>query len=455
MHGSERLACFKAYDIRGKVPEELDTELAYGIGRGFSAVTGAERVCVGRDARLSGLDISGALVAGLRDAGVDVVDIGVCGTEEIYFATSYFDLDGGIVVTASHNPQDYNGMKLVRRDSKPISSDSGLDEIEQITRTKAWSQSVLTAGSLGVLDHREAYIQHLLSQVDTQSLRPLKIVCNAGHGVAGPVMDQLARSLPFEIERLQWQPDGSFPEGVPNPLLPECREVTRRAVIERGADFGIAWDGDFDRCFFFDSDGRFIEGYYIVGLIAEAMLVKTPGAKISHDPRLTWNTVDVVAGAGGIPIMTKTGHAFIKERMRLEDALYGGEMSAHHYLRDFFYCDSGMLPWLMVAELMCRKKQTLAQLVDASLAAYPCSGELNFRVKDATVVLAALRAEYSDDDNTDFTDGLSVELEGWRFNVRASNTEPLLRLNVESRAQEVLMQDRTRELSDFIKRFAA
>ncbi|MEM7403878.1 MAG: phosphomannomutase [Pseudomonadota bacterium] len=453
MANAERLPCFKAYDIRGRVPDELDGKLAYAIGRAFVEVTGARSVAIARDARLSGPELAGRLAAGLSDAGAKVFDLGLAGTEEIYFATAHYELDGGIAVTASHNPEDYNGMKLVTRGARPVSSDSGLDAIEALARGSDWSSRVDRLGETEILDHRDSYCRHLLAQVDLSKLRPLKIVCNAGNGMAGPTVDQLAPQLPFELIRTQWEPDGHFPNGVPNPLLPECRDVTADAVRMHGADLGIAWDGDFDRCFFFDANGRFIEGYYIVGLIAKAMLQRQPGARIIHDPRLTWNTVATVTAAGGDPVVTKTGHAFIKERMRQEDAIYGGEMSAHHYFRDFFYCDSGMLPWLLVTQLMCAENTSLAEMVDDAMAAYPCSGELNFKVQSATDVLDAIRAEYvTPTASVDTTDGLSVDFEHWRFNVRASNTEPLLRLNVESRADAVLMRERTADLSALIQR---
>ena len=456
MTASERLPCFKAYDIRGRVPDELDAGLAYAIGRAFVDVIGAGQVCVGRDARLSGPEICGALVDGLNDAGADVLDLGLAGTEEVYFATSHYGLGGGIAVTASHNPEDYNGMKLVAAESRPVSSDSGLNDIERIARTRAYGDPAASKGKVEPLAHRDEYVEHLLKQVDVGALRPLKIVCNAGNGVAGVAADALLARLPFDVVRVQWEADGTFPNGIPNPLLPECRDVTSDAVHAHGADLGLAWDGDFDRCFFFDANGRFIEGYYLVGLIAEAMLLRSPGARIIHDPRLTWNTVDTVKRAAGVPIVTKTGHAFIKERMRAEDAIYGGEMSAHHYFKEFFYCDSGMLPWLYVTELMSTKQLSLAELVDASMSAFPCSGEVNFTVADSGVVLDAMRERcVTSDAHVDATDGLSVDFADWRFNVRASNTEPLLRLNVESRADAALMRARTDELSALIMSFAA
>jgi phosphomannomutase len=450
MTNRPNLECFKAYDIRGAVPDELNERTAYGIGRAFVDLTSARRVCVGRDMRLSGPEISAALMDGLNDAGADVLDIGLAGTEEIYAATTQFELDGGIAVTASHNPAHHNGMKLVRAESRPISGDTGLNDIRDAVGRDHWPASTVARGTRESLDAKPAYIEGLLKSIDISTLKPLKIVANPGNGCAGPAFDLLASHLPFEVTRVQWEPDGHFPNGVPNPILPENRKITADAVREHGADLGLAWDGDFDRCFFFDGDGRFIEGYYVVGLLAQTLLAGTTGERVIHDPRLTWNTVEIVNSAGGTPVVSKTGHAFFKERMREEGAIYGGEMSAHHYFRDFYYCDSGMFPWLLITALMSRTGSSLAELVDARIRAFPCSGEINFRVADASAVLAAIEREYSDG-QIDRTDGLSVDYDNWRFNVRTSNTEPLLRLNVEAAGNESLMIERTDALSALIK----
>ncbi len=431
---------FKAYDIRGQVPQELNADLAFRIGQAYAAELKPRSVVVGRDVRLESPELANALSQGLLAAGVDVIDIGLCGTEEVYFQTFHRQqqgVDGGIMVTASHNPKGYNGMKLVGPGSRPISGDSGLFAIRD--RALADSDKTVAAqpGDLRVDEDKSAYIEHLLGYVERDALRPLKIVANPGNGGAGQVMRLLEPQLPFVIHYLHEQPDGNFPHGVPNPLLPENREATARAVVDQGADFGVAWDGDFDRCFLFDAQGRFIEGYYLVGLLAEMMLSKHPGGKIIHDPRLTWNTIEQVEQAGGVAIQSKTGHAFIKERMRQEDAVYGGEMSAHHYFRDFAYCDSGMIPWLLIAELMSRSGQPLAELVEARMAAYPCSGEINYRVDDAASVTERVRAHFAPQAlKQESVDGLSLEFAHWRFNLRSSNTEPLLRLNVETRAQQ-------------------
>lgn len=402
-------------------------------------------MAIGHDIRLSGPSLSKALAKGLLDGGVDVVDIGLCGTEEIYFASAHLEVDGGIIITASHNPAEYNGMKLVRKGAVPISGDTGLQDIERLAAQKTTSLAEIP-GRLEVANPRPEYIAHLLSFVDHRNLSPMKIVVNAGNGCAGAVLDLLEKALPFEFIKLQHEADGHFPNGVPNPLLPENRAITAQAVLENGADLGLAWDGDFDRCFFFDETGRFIEGYYMVGLLAQALLKKYPGEKIIHDPRLTWNTIDMVQKAGGKPVMSKTGHAFIKERMRAEDAVYGGEMSAHHYFRDFFYCDSGMVPWLLICALLQTEKKPLSALVDKQMIAYPVSGEINRTVKDATRTIQQIEDEFGIGGMKDYTDGVSVEFSDFRFNLRKSNTEPVIRLNVESRGDQKLMETKTKEL---------
>lgn len=437
---------FKAYDIRGRVPDELNEDIAYAIGRAYAEHLSPAKVVVGHDIRLSSPMMADALIRGLRASGVNVSDIGVCGTEEIYFATDHFGFDGGIAVTASHNPKDYNGMKLVREQSKPISGDTGLNNIRDLTARNEFGPAP-GGGTLVSLDHRPAYLEHLLGYLDIDTLKPLKVVANPGNGGAGPVMKALAEKLPIELVEVHFEPDGEFPNGVPNPLLEQNRAPTIEAIQTTGADLGIAWDGDFDRCFFFDENGRFIEGYYIVGLLAQAFLDKAPGSAIVHDPRLTWNTVDIVQHGQGRAVMSKTGHAFIKERMRIEDAAYGGEMSAHHYFRDFSYCDSGMIPWLLVIDLMSRQGKKLSELVDERIEKFPCSGEINRRINDSASLLKQMESIYgSHAARLDRTDGLSMEFEQWRFNVRSSNTEPVVRLNVETRADAGLMEEKRDEL---------
>jgi phosphomannomutase len=441
---------FKAYDVRGVVPSEVNAEMAYRVGRVFAAMFAAEKVVVGHDIRLSGRELVDALTEGLRHGGSDVIDIGQCGTEMIYFATAHLDADGGIMVTASHNPAEYNGMKLVRRGARPISADTGLMEIaDMVVDSKDFPHVKVpgkTEGSVRRYDIMPEYIEHLLGYIDVQALKPLKIVANPGNGGAGPVLNELAKYLPFEFIKINETPDGTFPNGVPNPLLVPNREATAKLVRENGADLGVAWDGDFDRCFLFDEKAEFIEGYYIVGLLAEVFLRKQPGAKIMYDPRLTWNTQEVVDAAGGTAVRCKSGHAFMKECMRANEVLYGGEMSAHHYFKDFSYCDSGMIPWLLVAELLCTTGKTLSELVAERMEKFPCSGEINRKVEDSAAVLAAIEAKYADGGQVDKLDGLSIDYADWRFNVRVSNTEPVMRLNVETRGDKKLLAEKTAEL---------
>lgn len=444
------LNSFKAYDIRGRVPDELNEDLARYIGNAMSQLLGPGPIVLGRDVRLSSHSLQAALTTGIAASGRDVIDIGLCGTEEVYFQTAHLDAAGGIMVTASHNPMDYNGLKLVREGARPISGDSGLFTIRDNVADHNFVEAAKSGKVSQALD-KSAYIEHLLTYIDLSSLKPLKIVTNAGNGGAGTIIDALAPHLPFDFVRLQHEPDGRFPNGIPNPLLPENRSATMDAVREHGADFGIAWDGDFDRCFFFDANGRFIEGYYLVGLLAKSLLAKNPGDKVIHDPRLTWNTIEMVKVAGGIPVMSKTGHAFIKERMRAENAVYGGEMSAHHYFRDFAYCDSGMIPWLLVASLISRTGQSLAEMVEDRMQAHPCSGEINFKVANPQAATERVLAHYAPQNPTlDETDGISADFGNWRFNLRSSNTEPLLRLNVESHMDVALMQRQTAEITAMI-----
>lgn len=443
---TESLDCFKAYDLRGRVPDELNKEIARRIGRAYVNSVKPDSVVIGHDIRLSSPELAAALSEGIREAGATVIDIGLCGTEMVYFATASLGAGGGIMVTASHNPSDYNGMKFVREGSRPISGDSGLDRIRQLAE-QGGGPIAGRPGPLGHVDVMPGYVDHLLGYVDDVDLAALKIVVNAGNGGAGLVIDQLDGRLPFEFYRVHHEPDGEFPHGVPNPLLPENRQATSDAIRDVGADLGIAWDGDYDRCFFFDERGAFIEGYYIVGLLAEALLARSPGGRIVHDPRLTWNTRDIVTAAGGEPVQSKTGHAFIKERMRAEDALYGGEMSAHHYFRDFEYCDSGMIPWLLVAALLSERSKPLSSLVASRVERFPVSGEINRRVANPEAAIDAVCSAYrADARSVDETDGVSIEMAEWRFNLRKSNTEPVVRLNVETRGDRELLEQKTSEL---------
>ncbi|THB65916.1 MAG: phosphomannomutase CpsG [Gammaproteobacteria bacterium] len=452
----KKLTCFKSYDIRGKLGEELDSDIAYRIGRAFAEYIKPKTVVVGGDVRATSEELKLALAEGLMDAGVDVVDIGMVGTEEIYFATKHLQVDGGIEVTASHNPIDYNGMKFVREDSKPISGDTGLKEIQRLAEDNRFSASS-DKGKLIKQSTLKEYVDHLLTYIDVKELKPMKVVVNSGNGAAGHVIDEIeerfnAANIPVEFIKVFHEPDPTFPNGIPNPILPENRKATADAVVTNKADLGIAWDGDFDRCFLFDENGEFIEGYYIVGLLAESFLKKSSAEKIIYDPRLTWNTVDIVAEAGGTPVMSKTGHAFIKERMRKENAVYGGEMSAHHYFRDFAYCDSGMIPWLLVIELMSKQRKKLSAMVAERIELFPSSGEINSKLEQPEDAIQRVLESYEKDAiNIDYTDGIALEFAEWRFNLRSSNTEPVVRLNVESRADEKLMRAKTKEILEALR----
>jgi phosphomannomutase/phosphomannomutase/phosphoglucomutase len=437
--------CFKAYDIRGQIPNELNADICYRIGNATGAFLDANTVVVGRDMRLTSEEFADAVIKGLTDAGIEVLDIGLCGTEMVYFATAHLKADGGIMVTASHNPADYNGLKIVREEARPISGDTGLADIRKLAEGD--DRRAAEGGKRSNVDILDDYIEHMLGYVDTTQLKPLKLVLNPGNGCAGIATDALEKHLPFEFIKLHNEPDGTFPNGIPNPMLLENQAVTSEAVLEHEADMGIAWDGDFDRCFLFDEKGTFIEGYYIVGLLAESILAKNPGGSVVHDPRLTWNTIEIVAAAGGKAVQSKSGHSFIKEKMRAVDGVYGGEMSAHHYFRDFSYADSGMIPWLLVAELMSSSGKSLSELVGERMAMYPASGEINRKVADAKATLQKLHEVYAPDALlVDDIDGYCFEFADWRFNIRMSNTEPVVRLNVESRADEALMREKTAEV---------
>ncbi|MEZ9778591.1 phosphomannomutase CpsG [Vibrio sp. 10N.261.54.A5] len=451
-----KLTCFKAYDIRGQLGSELDNDIAYRIGRAYGQFLKSESadektIVVGGDVRLTSEELKLSLANGLMDAGVHVLDIGLSGTEEIYFATFHLGVDGGVEVTASHNPMDYNGMKLVREGARPISGDTGLRDIQTLAENNDFID-VDVKGTYKQINVLKEYTDHLMGYITPANIKPMKLVINSGNGAAGHVIDALeerfqALNIPLELIKVHHEENGNFPNGIPNPLLPECRADTANAVKEHKADMGIAFDGDFDRCFLFDENGDFIEGYYIVGLLAEAFLQKEKGAKIIHDPRLSWNTIDVVTKAGGIPVMSKTGHAFIKERMRKEDAIYGGEMSAHHYFRDFAYCDSGMIPWLLVTELLSVKSMKLSETVSERISAYPSSGEINSKLQNPKESISKVLESYQPDALVfDETDGISLEFDDWRFNLRSSNTEPVVRLNVESRGNIALMEEKTQSI---------
>ena len=444
---SKKIHCFKAYDARGKVPDDLNVDIAYRVGRAYAEFIKPKQVAIGRDVRQSSDELFDALTSGLTDSGVDVLDLGLCGTEQVYFAAFHLKLDGGIMITASHNPIDYNGLKFVRECAKPLSADSGLEDIRRIAEEESFSAAA-RKGSITPTDLSADYIEHLLGYIgNVDNLKPLKIISNPGNGMAGPIIDLLEKHLPFEFIKMQHQPDGSFPNGIPNPLLPDRRGPTIDAIKQHGADLGVAWDGDFDRCFLFDHNGRFIEGYYIVGLLGVQLLQQNPGERIVHDPRLTWNTIELIEASNGEAVQSKSGHAFIKETMRAVNGIYGGEMSAHHYFREFGYCDSGMIPWLLLAQMISSQGRTLAEMVDERILRYPVSGEINTSVDDPNEVIARIEKHYAQlPHEIDRTDGLGMDFGEWRFNLRASNTEPLLRMNLETRGDQAMMEQRRDEI---------
>jgi phosphomannomutase len=446
----EKINSFKAYDIRGKVPGELNAELAYKIGRAFVIVNKAKTVVIGRDIRKSSPDLSEALANGITDAGADVIDIGICGTEMIYFGTPYFDADGGIMITASHNPPEYNGLKFVKKGSVPMGYDGGLNIIEKMILAGDLAEIAAVKGKVTIKDISTEFINHLRKFYNPDKIKPLKVVVNAGNGCVGPALDLLEKYLPIKMIKVFHEPDSDFPNGVPNPLLVENRQPTTDAINKNNADLGVAWDGDYDRCFFFDEKGNFIEGYYIVGLLAKSILKTNPGGKIVHDPRLIWNTIDVVTKAGGQPVVSKSGHAFIKQKMREVNSVYGGEMSAHHYFRDNFYSDSGLIPFVLMLQLMSEENSKMSDLVREMESAFPCSGEINSTVTDSASKIELITKKYSDGKQNNL-DGISVEYPEWRFNVRSSNTEPLIRLNVESKRDQILLKEKTEELLNLIR----
>ena len=441
----DKINCFKAYDIRGKVPSELDVELVYKIGVAYAKYIDAEKIVIGRDVRRSSDALFDALSKGLNDNGVDVIDLGLCGTEMVYYATPALEADGGIMITASHNPPEYNGMKFVKRNSVPVGYDSGLNVVEKMILNNDLSPLSHDPGDTRQHDIMNGFINNLKKFYNVDRINPLKVVVNAGNGCAGLALDKLESKLPIKMIKIFNEPDSDFPNGVPNPLLPENRQSTIDAINQNHSDLGVAWDGDYDRCFLFDEKGNFIEGYYIVGLLAKSILKKNPGEKIVHDPRLIWNTIDVVNKAGGKPVVSPSGHAFIKQKMREVNAIYGGEMSAHHYFRDNAYSDSGMIPFLLIMQLMSEENKPLSKLVEEMIESYPCSGEINSKIDNPAKKIEELAKKYSDG-NQDRLDGLSVEYNNWRFNLRMSNTEPIIRLNVESKGDVKLMKEKTEEL---------
>ena len=435
----------------------LDAGVAYRVGRAAAQHLGAERIVIGRDARETSPELADAVTRGAMDAGCDVLDIGLAGTEEMYWAVTQFDACGGIEVTASHNPINYNGMKIVKSSSRPLDDAEDFQAIKRIAESRAWTQGDARGASRDIAAAaRRAYVSRVASFCDTKKLKPLKIVVNSGNGAAGPTFDAITGHLsalcaPLEFIRVHHDPDHTFPNGIPNPLLPENHAATADVVLREGADFGVAFDGDFDRCFFFDGAGYFVPGEYVVGLLAAIFMEREPGAKIVHDPRVIWNTQDVINRGAGSAIQSKTGHAFIKQAMRKHAAVYGGEMSAHHYFRDFAYCDSGMIPWLLVAELVSVSGKSLEGLVAENVAAFPSSGEINFENIDAFNTIDRVINTYRETSKSiGYCDGVSIEFESWRLNLRSSNTEPLIRLNIETRGDGILLEKKLSEVETLI-----
>jgi phosphomannomutase len=446
----EKIPSFKAYDIRGKVPGDLNNELAYKVGKAVVKYLDAKKVLIGRDVRKSSPELAEALTKGITENGADVYDLGLCGTEMIYFGTPHLDADAGVMITASHNPPEYNGLKFVKKGSVPMGYCSGLSDVEKMVLSGDYEIEGTAKGKVTQIDLMDEFIKNLNQFYDAEKINPYKVVVNAGNGCIGPALDAIEPNLPIEMVKVFHEPDSNFPNGVPNPLLPENRQPTIDALNNSKADLGVAWDGDYDRCFFFDEKGNFIEGYYIVGLLAKSILKKNPGEKIVHDPRLTWNTIKEVEAAGGTAVQSVSGHAFIKQKMREVNSIYGGEMSAHHYFRDNYYSDSGIIPFLLILQLMSEEKKTLGELVEEMVSAFPCSGEINTKLEDPAAKIEEIKAKYSDG-KMETLDGVSVEYDNWRFNVRLSNTEPLIRLNVESKGDRKLMEEKTEELLNLIR----
>ena len=454
----EELTCFKAYDIRGEIDININEAIAYRVGRSVAQHFNSKSIVVGFDARETSPAFAKAVGQGIMDAGSNLIDIGLAGTEEMYWAVSNFSASAGIVVTASHNPINYNGMKIVKSGSRPLNDNEDFKAIKNLAETEKWAKTDNKGSHLDYSNQaRSDYVTKVLSFVNRNKLKPLKIVINSGNGAAGPTFDAIEKKLntnnpKIEFVRVDHTPDSTFPNGIPNPLLHENHHKTADIVKNVGADFGVAFDGDFDRCFFFDETGKFVPGEYLVGLLASIFLEKEQGATIVHDPRVIWNTQDIVSQKGGKAEQSKTGHAFIKQTMRKHEAVYGGEMSAHHYFRDFAYCDSGMIPWLLVAELVSIKNQSLGDLVKDRVSSFPSSGEINFKVKDADNSISSVLENYQSQAKTlDKTDGFSLIIDDWRFNLRKSNTEPLVRLNIESKGTSINLDDQVKKISKLLK----
>ena len=451
------LTCFKAYDVRGELGVNFDATIAYRIGRAAAQHFQAKSIVIGLDTRETSPELAAAVMHGICDSGSNVFSLGLAGTEEMYWAVTEFNACAGIEITASHNPINYNGLKIVKSGSQPLDDQEDFQAIKMLAENQTWVEN-RPKGSIQDIskEARKKYVQRVLSLLNHSNLKPLKIVINSGNGAAGPTFDAIADELgrigsPLEFVPVHHEPDHTFPNGIPNPLLPENHSATGNVVKHERADFGVAFDGDFDRCFFFDASGEFVPGEYVVGLLASIFLDKEAGAKIVHDPRVIWNTQDIVSDKSGFAVQSKTGHAFIKQTMRAHEAVYGGEMSAHHYFRDFAYCDSGMIPWLLMAELISTSGKSLGDLVSDRFRKFPSSGEQNFTVTDPDRVIAAILAKYGDAAELDDMDGVSLSFPDWRFNLRKSNTEPLIRLNVEARGEQAGLDQKVINLKKLIE----
>ena len=450
------LTCFKSYDVRGDLSKNFDSSICYKIARSFAMFLKAEKVVVGRDARDSSFELMNSICDGLIDEGVQVLDIGLAGTEEMYWATTQYEASGGIEITASHNPINFNGLKLVKIGSNPITKEELL-QIKKLAETNVFHRTKSLGSREDISNEaRKKYVSKVLSFVDLAKIKPFKVVVNSGNGAAGPTFDQIASDIrkinpAIIFERMHHDVDSSFPNGIPNPILPETHLRNKKKILASKADFGIAFDGDFDRCFFFDKNGNFVSGEYIVGLLAKIFLCKEPGAIIVHDPRVVLNVQNIVKFNGGKSVVSLTGHAFVKQTMRENKATYGGELSAHHYFKDFSYCDSGMIPWLLVLEMMSSTDKTLSELIAEQRSQFPSSGEINFNIHDISSALKKVVDFYEEDcPQIDNFDGISLSFRTWRFNLRSSNTEPIVRLNVESIGDIDLVNRKVEEIKGIL-----
>jgi phosphomannomutase len=436
---------FKAYDVRGLYGEDLDEDGAYAIGRAYVDEFAPTRIAVGRDMRVHAPEMAAAVIRGAVDAGADVLDIGMVGTEMLYFTVGDLGLDGGIAVTASHNPKEYTGMKIVRGGALPVGGESGLLQVRD--RALAGFGDPRGGGTVEELDVYPRFVERVLSLVDVDAIRPLRVVIDAANGMAGAMLPPVLERLPIDAVRYYFEPDGTFPNHEPNPLLPQNREFIIRATRDEHADLGVAYDGDADRCFFVDDGGEFVPGDFVTALLAESILAKEPGGKVIYDLRASWAVPETIRRAGGVPLVNRVGHAYIKHRMRQEDAVFGGEVSAHYYFRDFSQADSGVLPFLLMLEMISKKGAPLSEVLRPFREQYFITGELNTPVADVEAKLRELEELFGREGTVSHLDGVSVEADGWHFNVRPSNTEPLLRLNLEARSRQLMEAKRDEVLS--------